>query len=109
MRKIALPEEGIETLYGAHDANLKHIETLLSVAIRTQGSQLTVEGDPAAEQRAARIFDQLVTLMAGGYTLSRNGHVRGDVLYRFLSPRVQASLDLALYLLFYWHISSLIP
>jgi TRAP-type mannitol/chloroaromatic compound transport system permease small subunit len=40
-------------------------------------------------------------MMAGAYTLSRNGHVRGDVLYRFLSPRTQAGLDLALYLLFF--------
>jgi TRAP-type mannitol/chloroaromatic compound transport system permease small subunit len=40
-------------------------------------------------------------MMAGAYTLSRNGHVRGDVLYRFLSPRTQASLDLALYLAFF--------
>ena len=40
-------------------------------------------------------------MMAGAYTLSRNGHVRGDVLYRFLSPRAQAALDLALYLLFF--------
>ncbi len=47
MRKIALPEDGIETLYGAHDANLKHIETLLNVDIRTHGGELTVEGAPA--------------------------------------------------------------
>ena len=40
-------------------------------------------------------------MLAGAYTLSRNGHVRGDVLYRFLSPRTQAALDLALYLLFF--------
>ncbi|MEQ1879480.1 MAG: TRAP transporter small permease subunit [Burkholderiales bacterium] len=40
-------------------------------------------------------------MMAGAYTLSRNGHVRGDVLYRFLSPRTQAWLDLALYLAFF--------
>src|SRR5688572_823815 len=70
MKKIALPEEGIETLYGARDANLKHIESLLNVDIRTQGSELTVEGEPAAEQRAARIFDQLRTLMDEGYTLA---------------------------------------
>ena len=38
MKKIALPEEGIETLYGAHDANLKHIESLLNVDIRTHGA-----------------------------------------------------------------------
>jgi len=40
-------------------------------------------------------------MLAGAYTLSRNGHVRGDVLYRFLSPRIQAGTDLALYLLFF--------
>jgi TRAP-type mannitol/chloroaromatic compound transport system permease small subunit len=40
-------------------------------------------------------------LMAGAYTLSRNGHVRGDVIYRFWRPRVQASVDLALYILFF--------
>ena len=40
-------------------------------------------------------------MMAGAYTLSKNGHVRGDVLYGFFSPRVQAGLDLLLYFLFF--------
>ena len=40
-------------------------------------------------------------MMAGAYTLSKNGHVRGDVLYGFFPPRLQAGLDLALYLLFF--------
>jgi TRAP-type mannitol/chloroaromatic compound transport system permease small subunit len=40
-------------------------------------------------------------LMAGAYALSRNGHVRADVIYRFLKPRTQAVLDLALYILFF--------
>ena len=31
-------------------------------------------------------------LMTGAYTLSRNGHVRADVLYRFWKPRTQASI-----------------
>jgi phosphate starvation-inducible PhoH-like protein len=75
MKKIALPEEGIETLYGAHDANLKHIESVLNVDIRTQGSELTVEGDPDAERRAQRIFDGLRILMDSGYTLA-NGDVK---------------------------------
>ena len=75
MKKIALPQEGIETLYGAHDSNLKHIESLLGVAIRTQGDELIVEGERSAEQRVERIFDQLKTLMAEGYEL-RNGDVR---------------------------------
>jgi TRAP-type mannitol/chloroaromatic compound transport system permease small subunit len=40
-------------------------------------------------------------LMAGAYTLSRNGHVRGDVIYRLWPPRVQASIDLLLYIVFF--------
>jgi TRAP-type mannitol/chloroaromatic compound transport system permease small subunit len=40
-------------------------------------------------------------LMAGAYTLARNGHVRGDVMYRFWRPRVQAGMDLALYIVFF--------
>jgi len=40
-------------------------------------------------------------MMAGSYTLAKNGHVRGDVLYGFFSPRVQAGLDLLLYIVFF--------
>ena len=40
-------------------------------------------------------------MMAGAYTLSKNGHVRGDVLYGFFEPRTQATLDLILYFLFF--------
>jgi len=40
-------------------------------------------------------------MMAGAYTLSKNGHVRGDVLYGFFPPRLQAWLDLVLYLVFF--------
>src|SRR5829696_2175337 len=40
-------------------------------------------------------------MMAGAYTLSKNGHVRGDVLYGFFPPRLQASVDLVLYVLFF--------
>lgn len=40
-------------------------------------------------------------MMAGAYTLSQNGHVRGDVLYGFFAPRTQATIDLTLYILFF--------
>ena len=40
-------------------------------------------------------------MMAGAYTLSKNGHVRGDVLYGFFRPRTQATIDLVLYFLFF--------
>lgn len=40
-------------------------------------------------------------MMAGAYTLAKNGHVRGDVLYGFFPPRLQAGLDLLLYFVFF--------
>lgn len=40
-------------------------------------------------------------MMAGAYTLSKNGHVRGDILYGFLKPRTQAIFDLILYVVFF--------
>jgi len=40
-------------------------------------------------------------MMCGAYTLSQDGHVRGDFLYTNMRPRTQASLDLALYFLFF--------
>jgi TRAP-type mannitol/chloroaromatic compound transport system permease small subunit len=41
-------------------------------------------------------------MMAGAYALSRNGHVRGDFLYRSWPPRRQAAMDLVLYVLFFF-------
>lgn len=41
-------------------------------------------------------------LMAGAYALSRNGHVRADVVYRLWKPRTQAMMDLLLYFLFFF-------
>ena len=40
-------------------------------------------------------------MTAGAYTLSKNGHVRGDVLYGFFRPRTQATIDLTLYIAFF--------
>ncbi len=40
-------------------------------------------------------------MTAGAYTLAKNGHVRGDVLYGFFKPRTQASIDLILYIVFF--------
>jgi TRAP-type mannitol/chloroaromatic compound transport system permease small subunit len=41
-------------------------------------------------------------MMGGAYTLSRGGHVRGDFLYRLWSDRTQATMDLTLYILFFF-------
>ena len=40
-------------------------------------------------------------MMCGAYTLAQNAHVRGDFLYSSMKPRMQASLDLVLYIAFF--------
>ena len=75
MKRITVPEEGIETLFGSYDENLKHLESLFGVRIRTQGHDLLVEGDPPALDKVDRIVDQLSSLMRDGYKLS-NADVR---------------------------------
>ena len=40
-------------------------------------------------------------MMCGAYTLAQNAHVRGDFLYSSMRPRVQASLDVVLYIVFF--------
>ena len=61
----------------------------------------------ALDRPHAWAFDAMIMLygtmfmMAGAYTLAKNGHVRGDVLYGFFTPRVQAAIDLTLYIVFF--------
>jgi phosphate starvation-inducible PhoH-like protein len=75
MRKVTVPDEGAESLFGTYDENLKHLESLFNVRIRTSGSELIVEGDPAEVARAEKVLDQLATLIRGGYRLAK-GDVR---------------------------------
>jgi TRAP-type mannitol/chloroaromatic compound transport system permease small subunit len=61
----------------------------------------------ALDRPHAWAFDAMIIqygtlfMMAGAYTLAKNGHVRGDVLYGFFRPRTQATIDLVLYVLFF--------
>jgi phosphate starvation-inducible PhoH-like protein len=75
MRKIAVPEEGIETLFGAYDENLRFLESFLNVTIRTQGQDLLVEGEPSNIAKVERVVAELSSLIRDGYRLT-NGEVR---------------------------------
>ena len=41
-------------------------------------------------------------MVGGAYTLGKNGHVRGDFLYRNWKPSTQARVDFILYFLFFF-------
>jgi phosphate starvation-inducible protein PhoH and related proteins len=74
VRKVAVPDEGAESLFGTYDENLKHLEGLFNVRIRTSGQELVVEGEAGDVGRAEKVLDQLSSLMRGGYKLGK-----GDV------------------------------
>ena len=70
MKRITVPEEGIETLFGSYDENLKHLESLFNVRIRTQGHELLVDGESPGLEKVDRVVGQLSSLMRDGYKLS---------------------------------------
>jgi phosphate starvation-inducible PhoH-like protein len=74
MRRIAMPDEGIESLFGPFDENLRHLEQALGVSLKTRGHDVVIEGEPDQVGRAEQAFEQLAGLLRDGYRFGR-----GDV------------------------------
>ena len=99
MQKLLLTVDAISTWFGKACAWTVVALTLL---ISWEVFSRYVLNDPHAWVLDAQIMLYGVLFMtAGAYTLAKNGHVRGDVLYGFFQPRTQASIDLTLYILFF--------
>jgi TRAP-type mannitol/chloroaromatic compound transport system permease small subunit len=99
MQKLLLTIDKISTWVGQA---FSWLIVLLTLQVSWEVFSRYVLGDPHAWA-----FDAMIMLygtlfmMAGAYTLAKNGHVRGDVLYGFFRPRTQASIDLVLYVVFF--------
>ena len=99
MQRFLLSVDKISTFVG-------HAFSWLIVVLTLQVSW-EVFSRYALDAPHAWAFDAMIMLygtlfmMAGAYTLAKNGHVRGDVLYGFFRPRTQATIDLILYIVFF--------
>jgi len=69
-----MPDEGIETLFGSFDENLRNLESALNVRLKTSGHDVVVEGAPDDVARAERVLEQLAGLLRDGYRFEK-----GDV------------------------------
>lgn len=99
MQKLLLAVDSLSTWFGKACAWTVIALTLL---ITWEVFSRYVLNNPHAWVLDAQIMLYGVLFMsAGAYTLAKSGHVRGDVLYGFFSPRTQAGWDLALYILFF--------
>ena len=92
--KIAVPDEGIETLFGSHDENLRQFEAQFDVRIQTDGHDLLVSGEAAGLGRMERLVDQLAGLIREGHALSDD-----DVRQAARLVAEDAGVDLRDYLL----------
>ena len=99
MQKLLLSVDKVSTWVG-------HVFSFFIVAL-TLHVTWEVFRRYALDSPRAWAFDGMIMMygtlfmMAGAYTLARNGHVRGDVLYGFFQPRTQATIDLVLYIVFF--------
>jgi phosphate starvation-inducible protein PhoH and related proteins len=67
---VAIPETGMSVLFGAYDDNLRQLESLLNVRVRTQGHDLLVEGDSANTAKVAHFVEQIGALIDEGHSIS---------------------------------------
>ena len=88
IRRMALPDEGLETLFGPFDENLRSLEAALNVTLKTSGHDLVMEGDPDALARAERVFEQLAALLREGYRFGR-GDVKTAAQLLLQNPNIE--------------------
>lgn len=60
----------MENLFGPLDENLKKIESLFNVTLRTNGNQILVDGEPDDVARAERVLDQLAEMIRDGHQIT---------------------------------------
>ena len=70
--RIPIPDEGIETLFGSYDENLKHLEKLFDVQIRSDGHELIVTGDAPRVAKVEQVVRRVSEVIQDGYHLSKD-------------------------------------
>ena len=70
LRKLELPSQGLNTLFGVQDQNIKYLETLLDVNIGARGNELLVDGDPNDIETVETILRDFGDLFNEGNTFT---------------------------------------
>jgi phosphate starvation-inducible PhoH-like protein len=85
MTQVTLAEEGLDTLFGIQDENLRRIERTFGVAITARGNELHITGDPEREQVVERLLSELNAVAERGYRL-KPGDVQTAIRVASESP-----------------------
>jgi phosphate starvation-inducible PhoH-like protein len=85
MTQVTLAEEGLDTLFGTHDENLRRIERTFDVTVTARGNELNVLGDPERVEAVERLLTELRTVYERGYRF-RPGDVQTAIRVISESP-----------------------
>jgi phosphate starvation-inducible PhoH-like protein len=85
MTQVTLAEEGLDTLFGTHDENLRRIERTFDVNLTARGNELHILGDPARVQAVERLLSGLTAVTERGYRF-RAGDVQTAIRVASESP-----------------------
>ncbi len=66
LRKLELPPQGLNTLFGVQDQNIKYLESLLDVSIGARGNELLIDGDPRDIETVEQILREFGELFDEG-------------------------------------------
>lgn len=66
LRKLELPPQGLKTLFGVQDQNIKYLETLLDVSIGARGNEILIDGDPKNIETVEQILRDFAQLFDEG-------------------------------------------
>ena len=67
MAQVTLPEEGLDTLFGTNDENLRRVERTFDVTVAARGGELNIQGEPERVEAAERLFHGLNAVTEKGY------------------------------------------
>lgn len=77
MKKITIPQDGVESILGHFDENLRMMEEVFTVRLSVRGGDFTVEGEQENEEKVANLLNQLSGLVQSGATLRREDIASG--------------------------------
>jgi phosphate starvation-inducible PhoH-like protein len=89
MTQVTLAEEGLDTLFGIQDENLRRIERTFDVNVTARGNQLQIQGDTERVQTVERLLNELSSVTERGYRF-RPGEVQTAI--RVIAEAPETSL-----------------
>jgi phosphate starvation-inducible PhoH-like protein len=67
MSQVTLAEEGLDSLFGTQDENLRRIERTFDVTVNARGNELSIQGEPERVALVERLLNELASIYERGY------------------------------------------